>query len=91
MKKDSIVMFLLGLSTLLFIYISPFPARCHEYTGGIYDLEYYYHPPIIFLFFFFHFVFLFSFFFIFQFTLYQLLSMGSICHFIKTYSYEILF
>ena len=90
MKKDPIVMFLLGLSTLLFLYIPQFPARCREYVGEIYELEYYYHPPILFLSSFF---FLFSFFFIlfFHFTLYQLPSMGPICHFIKIYSYEILF
>jgi hypothetical protein len=37
-------MFLLRLSTLLFLYISQF-----EYVGEIYELEYYYHPPILFL------------------------------------------
>jgi hypothetical protein len=42
-------MFLLGLSTLLFLYIPQFPARCCEYVGEIYELEYYYHPPIFFL------------------------------------------
>jgi hypothetical protein len=42
-------MFLLGLSTLLFLYISQFPTRCREYVGEIYELEYYYHPPILFL------------------------------------------
>jgi hypothetical protein len=42
-------MFLLRLSTLLFLYIPQFPARCREYVGEIYELEYYYHPPIIFL------------------------------------------
>jgi hypothetical protein len=42
-------MFLLGLSTLLFLYIPQFPARCCEYVGEIYELEYYYHPPILFL------------------------------------------
>ena len=49
MKKDLIIMFLLGLSTLLFLYIPQFPARCREYVGEIYELEYYYHPPILFL------------------------------------------
>jgi hypothetical protein len=49
MKKDLIVMFLLGLSTLLFLYIPKFPAHCGEYVGEIYELEYYYHPPILFL------------------------------------------
>jgi hypothetical protein len=63
-------MFLLGLSTLLFIYISQFPACCHEYTGGIYDLEYYYHPPIIFLFFLFPFPF--PFFILFYFSVYSI-------------------
>jgi hypothetical protein len=42
-------MFLLGLSTLLFLYIPQFPARCREYVGEIYELEYYHHPPILFL------------------------------------------
>jgi uncharacterized membrane protein YedE/YeeE len=52
MKKDPIVMFLLGLSTLLFLYIPQFPARYCEYVVEIYELEYYYQPPIIlFLFF----------------------------------------
>jgi hypothetical protein len=82
-------MFLLELSTLLFLYIPQFAAHCREYAGEIYELEYYYHPPILFLsyftFSFFHY------FFIFHFTLYQLPSMGPICHFIKIYSYEILF
>jgi hypothetical protein len=49
MKKDLIVMFLLGLSTLFFLYIPQFPARCREYVREIYELEYYYHPPILFL------------------------------------------
>jgi hypothetical protein len=48
-KKDMIVMFLLGLSTLLFLHIPRFPARCREYVGEIYELEYYYHPPILLL------------------------------------------
>jgi hypothetical protein len=52
-------MFLLRLSTLLFIYIPEFPARCREYVGEIYELEYYYHP----LFFVLRFPFPFSFFF----------------------------
>jgi hypothetical protein len=42
-------MFLLRLSTLLFLYIPQFPAHCREYAGEIYELEYYYHPPILFL------------------------------------------
>jgi hypothetical protein len=42
-------MFLLGLSTLLFLYIPQFPACCREYVGQIYELDYYYHPPILFL------------------------------------------
>jgi hypothetical protein len=54
-------MFLLGLSTVLFLHIPQFPARCREYVGKIYELEYYYHPPILFLFLSF---FLFLFFFI---------------------------
>jgi hypothetical protein len=84
-------MFLLGLSTLLFVYIPQFPARCREYVGEIYELEYYYHPPILFLSYFsFSFSFSFFSFFIFHFTLYQLPSMGPICHFIIIYS-EILF
>jgi hypothetical protein len=66
-----IVMFLLGLFTVC----------CCEYVGKIYELEYYYHPPILFLFSFpFPFFILF---FIFHFTLYQLPSMEPICHFIK--------
>jgi hypothetical protein len=81
-------MFLLGLSTLLFLYILNF-LRCREYVGEIYELEYYYHPPIPFLSSFF--LFLFFIFFIFHFTLYQLPSMEPICHFIKIYSHEILF
>jgi hypothetical protein len=48
-EKNMIVMFLLGLSTLLFLYIPQFPAYCSEYVGEIYELEYYYHPPILFL------------------------------------------
>jgi hypothetical protein len=91
MKKDLIVMFLLGLSTLLFLYIPQFPACFHEYVGEIYELEYYYNPPILFLSSFSFFLFLFSFFFIFHFTLCQLPSMGPIGHLIKIYSYEILF
>jgi hypothetical protein len=78
-------MFLLGLSTLLFLYISQFPARCREYVGEIYELD-----ITITLLFFLLFPFPFPFF-IFHFTLYQLPSMGPICHFIKIYSYEILF
>jgi hypothetical protein len=39
----------LGLSTLLFLYIPQFLACCREYVGEIYELEYYYHPPILFL------------------------------------------
>jgi hypothetical protein len=79
-------MFRLRLSTLLFLYIPQFPARCREYVGEIYGLEYYYHPPILFIssFSFFNLFLLFS-------ILYQLPSMGPICHFIKIYSYEILF
>jgi hypothetical protein len=42
-------MFLLELSTLLFLYIRQFPACCREYVGEIYELKYYYHPPILFL------------------------------------------
>jgi hypothetical protein len=34
---------------LLFIYIPQFPACCREYVGEIYELEYYYHPPILFI------------------------------------------
>jgi hypothetical protein len=83
-------MFLLGLSTLFFLYIPQFPARCREYVREIYELEYYYHPPILFLSSFFLSFFSF-FFYIFHFTLYQLPSMGHIFHFIKIYSYEILF
>jgi hypothetical protein len=60
-EKDLIVMFLLGLSTLLFPYITQFPARCREYVGEIYELDYYYQPPIPF-----PFSFLFSFFFYFS-------------------------
>jgi hypothetical protein len=83
-------MFLLRLSTLLFLYIPQFPACCREYVGEIYELEYYYHPPILsissfsFSISFFHSFLLFN-------LLYQLPSMGPICHFIKIYSYEILF
>jgi hypothetical protein len=84
-------MFLLGLSTLLFLYIPQFLACCREYVGEIYELEYITSPSYSFSFFFFLFLFLFSFFFIFHCTLYQLPSMGPICHFIKIYSYEILF
>jgi hypothetical protein len=80
-------MFLLGLSTLIFLCIPQSPAHCREYVGEIYKLEYYYHHPVLFLssfsFSFFH-----SFF---HFTLYQLPWMGPICHFIKIYLYEILF
>jgi hypothetical protein len=82
-------MFRLRLSTLRFLYIPQFPARCREYVGETCELEYYYHHPILFLS-----SFSFSIFFI-LFLLfsirYQLLSMGPICHFIKIYSYEILF
>jgi hypothetical protein len=42
-------MFLLGLSTLLFLYIPQFPACCREYVGEIYELECYYHSSILFL------------------------------------------
>jgi hypothetical protein len=42
-------MFPLRLSALLFLYIPQFPAHCREYVGEIYELEYYYHPPILFL------------------------------------------
>jgi hypothetical protein len=45
-------MFLLRLSTLLFLYIPQFPACCREFVGEIYELEYYYHPPNSFSFFF---------------------------------------
>jgi hypothetical protein len=86
-------MFLLELSTLLFLYISQIHACCREYVGEIYELEYYYHSPIFsFFFLLFPFPFPFAFghsFFIFHFTLYQLLSMGHICHFIKIYSFKI--
>jgi hypothetical protein len=90
MKKDLFVMFLLRLSTLLFLYIPQFPARCREYVGEIYELEYYYHPPIIFLSSFSFSISFFHSFLLFN-LLYQLPSMGPICHFIKIYSYEILF
>jgi hypothetical protein len=84
-EKDPIVIFLLGLSTLLLLYIPQFPAHCCEYVGEIYELEYYYHPPILFIssisFYFFPF-----------FTLSIPTTIdGPICHFIKIYSYEILF
>jgi hypothetical protein len=84
------VIFLLRLSTLLFFYIPQFPARCREYVGEIYELEYYYHPPILFLSSFSFSISLFILFLLFN-LLYQLPSMGPICHFIKIYSYEILF
>jgi hypothetical protein len=42
-------MFLLGLSTLIFLYIPQSPAHCREYVGEIYKLEYYYHHPVLFL------------------------------------------
>jgi hypothetical protein len=71
---------------LLFLYIPQFLARYREYVGEIYELEYY-----LIFFFFLPFPFLFSFFFYLHFTLYQLPPMGPICHFIKIYSYEILF
>jgi hypothetical protein len=48
-EKNPIIMFLLGLSTPIFLYIPQFPARCCEYVGEIYELEYYYHPPILLL------------------------------------------
>jgi hypothetical protein len=63
MKKDPIVMFLLGLSTLLFIYIPQFSACCRQYVGEINELEYYLAPSYSF---FFLFLFLFSFFFYFS-------------------------
>jgi hypothetical protein len=47
-------------SILLFLYIPQFPTRCREYAGEIYELQYYYHPPILFLSFFL-FLFLFPF------------------------------
>jgi hypothetical protein len=80
-------MFLLGLSTLLFLYILQFPARCREYVGKIYELEYYYHPPMLFLS-----SFSFSFFY-FLFSLYSIPTTidGAYLLFIKIYSYEILF
>jgi hypothetical protein len=46
-------MFLLGLSTLLFIYIPQFSTRCREYVGEIIELEYYLSPSYSFSFFFF--------------------------------------
>jgi hypothetical protein len=82
-------MFLLELSTLLFLYIPQFLAYCREYVGEIYELEYYYHPPILFLSFFFFFSF-FSLFFIFT-LLYTNYHRGTYLSFIKIYSYEILF
>jgi hypothetical protein len=42
-------MFLLRLSTLLFLYNPQFSVCCREYVGEIYELEYYYHPPLLFL------------------------------------------
>jgi hypothetical protein len=66
-------MFLLGLSTLLLLYIPQFPTRYREYVREIYELQYYYHPPILF---FLLFPFPFFLFFIFHFTLYQLPLMG---------------
>jgi hypothetical protein len=44
MKKDLIVMFLLGLCTLLFIYIPQFSACYRHYVGEINELEYYLSP-----------------------------------------------
>jgi hypothetical protein len=52
-------MFLLGLSTLLFLYIPQFLACCREYVGEIYELEYITSPSYSFSFFFFLFLFLF--------------------------------
>jgi hypothetical protein len=71
MKKDLIVMFMLGLSTLLFLYITQFPACCREYVGEIYELEYYHHPHILFLS---SFSFSFSLFIFFYFSLYYIPS-----------------
>jgi hypothetical protein len=68
MKKDLIVMFLLGLSTLLFIYIPQFSACCREYVGEINELEYYLSPSYSFSFFFF----LFLFYIFFYFSLYSI-------------------
>jgi hypothetical protein len=62
-------MFLLRLSTLLFLYIPQFPARCREYVGEIYELEYYYHPSILFLSYFSFFISFFHSFFTFQYTI----------------------
>jgi hypothetical protein len=62
-------MFLLRLSTLLSLYIPQFPARCREYVGEIYELEYYYHPPILFLSSFSFSISFFIIFFTFQFTI----------------------
>jgi hypothetical protein len=82
-------MFLPRLSSLLFLYILQFPARCREYVGEIYELEYYYHPPIIFLS---SFSFSISFSFFFYFSVYYTnYHRWAFCHFIKIYSYEILF
>jgi hypothetical protein len=39
-EKDPIVIFLLGPSPMLFLYIPQFPACYHEYVGEIYELEY---------------------------------------------------
>jgi hypothetical protein len=64
------------------------PCVFRKYVGEIYELEYYHHPPILSLSSFFLLLFPF---FIFHFTVYQLSSMRPICHFIKIYSYEILF
>jgi hypothetical protein len=44
--------FVSARTTLLFLYIPQFPACCRDYVGEIYELEYYYHPPILFLSFF---------------------------------------
>jgi hypothetical protein len=86
-------MFLLGLSTLLFLYIPQFPAPRCEYVGEIYELEYDYHPPILFISSF-SFSFSFSFFslFFFIFSLYSVPTTidGAYLSFYQN-SYEILF
>jgi hypothetical protein len=62
-------MFLRRLSALLFLYIPQFSACCREYVGEIYELEYYYHPPILFLSSFSFSIFFFNSFYTFQYTI----------------------
>jgi hypothetical protein len=67
LKKSDLYVFARTVYVVIRLYS---PARCRQYVGEIYELEYYYHPPILFLSYF-SFSFSFSFFF-FYFSLYSI-------------------